>query len=51
MSNEEVRCPNCGKLLARLLNGQAEFRCGPCKKTVTLVRTIDTSWRVMVVSR
>lgn len=34
----EVRCPNCGKLLAEELRGYAKFRCARCKEYVEFRR-------------
>lgn len=41
---EEVRCPECGRLLGKL-NGQAQIKCPKCKATVE----VDTEARKLYV--
>lgn len=48
--NDEVRCPYCTQVVARLLVGQAEFKCNGCKRVFTLKRSLDTKWKSVVVS-
>lgn len=37
---DRIRCPQCGKVVAEAVNGEARFTCPRCKLTF-MVSTID----------